>query len=223
MRKKLVLGTALIAALALGGGAYALVSSDYVDSQGAYHGCVNQANGALRAVVPADSCKANEVAILWNKQGPQGPQGAQGPQGPQGSQGDTGSTGATGPTGPQGPQGVKGDPGVPGATGATGATGAAGAAGAPGSAGVSGFQIVQASVDVGLLSSNNVTATCPSGKVVIGGGAMSGPSGLHDTGSRDMNILDLFPLGNDAWFARAFYGGPFTDEPLTAFAICANA
>jgi hypothetical protein len=116
VRKKLVLGMAVIAALALGGGAYALVSSDYVDSQGAYHGCVNQVNGSLRAIVPTDTCKPNEVAILWNKQGPKGDTGDPGPTGATGAQGPQGPTGDAGPQGVQGETGPQGPPGPAGAT-----------------------------------------------------------------------------------------------------------
>ena len=89
--------------------------------------------------------------------------------------------GPQGPTGPQGPAGPKGD---------TGAAGANGTNGTNGTPGVSGYEVVTQSFS----TTNNttqletVTASCPAGKKVLGGGwhgtavtsFSMGPSALED-------------------------------------------
>jgi hypothetical protein len=87
---------ALTAGVAIG---TTLITSAYTDANGVFHGCVNDTNGNLRVIAPADTCKAHEVAIEWSQTGPQGIQGIQGPKG------DKGDTGA---------QGTQGSPGVSG-------------------------------------------------------------------------------------------------------------
>lgn len=73
-----------------------------------------------------------------------------------GPTGITGPTGLPGPPGPQGPQGIDGQPGAPG--------------------GVAGLQRVtrQVTFTLGRNDSRGLTATCPEGKVVIGGAAGTG-------------------------------------------------
>lgn len=61
---------------------------------GTIYTCVTTANGAMRMVSNATSCKKGEDLVAWNQvgaQGPAGPQGAQGSIGPQGPQGQSGS------------------------------------------------------------------------------------------------------------------------------------
>src|SRR5436309_5735103 len=108
-RAATALGVAAL--LIVGGGAYALASSN----GGTIRVCVNHKSGSL---YKAGKCAKHDQKLSWNKLGPQGPTGAtgatggQGPQGPtgatggQGPQGPTGATGATGPQGPQGPSGA---------------------------------------------------------------------------------------------------------------------
>src|SRR5919106_1170334 len=111
--------------------------------------------------------------------GPQGPQGLTGPQGLVGPKGDTGDTGPQGPqglTGAQGPQGVQGPQGAIGATGPAGPAGPAGPQGEQGPAGPT--QELQPTLveEVDPLSPRTVNtffAPCPTGTVVIGGGARS--------------------------------------------------
>jgi len=205
---------ALVAVVGTAGVAFAttLATNAYTDANGVYHGCVNSSNGTLRVVLPTDTCKINEVAIDWNQTGPQGIQGvkgdtgATGPQGPQGTQGPKGDTGATGPQGAQGIQGP------------TGATGPQGPAGANGS---SGYQIVTASASSpSILGAFDGTATCPEGKVVVGGGGQTGQFGFRDY---DDNLQDSFPSGNNGWTVRYFYGGFPGPHNLLVYAICVDA
>src|SRR6266850_1843795 len=80
-------------------------------STGVIYACVNNSSGTIHMVTADDTCKANEVALSWNQQGPagdKGPQGAKGDAGPQGPLGATGPQGPTGATGPQGPAGQAG-------------------------------------------------------------------------------------------------------------------
>jgi hypothetical protein len=92
-----------------------------------------------------NSCGSPLEAETPGPQGPPGPQGLVGPQGP---------------AGPQGP---------PGAPGPQGLAGPAGAMGPAGPSGFSGYEVAtQAmSLPVGGLTT---FATCPSGKIAIGGG-----------------------------------------------------
>jgi len=88
------------------------------DGNGVIHGCYNAVNGSTRIIDTADSsCKANELPIQWNQQGPAGATGAAGPVGPSGP---IGATGATGPMGPAGPVGATGATGPMGPAGPTG-------------------------------------------------------------------------------------------------------
>ena len=113
------------------------------------------------------------------------------PKGPQGPQG------AQGPAGPQGPQGTQGPQGA---------------------AGLSNVEIVTkvSSVDS---SDKNVTAQCPAGKKLIGGGAVA-----HAVfgNPKELTVLGSYPSGN-TWKAVAreavAYAGNWI---LNAYAICAN-
>ena len=133
--------------------------------------------------------------------GDTGPAGSQGPRGPQGTTGDTGPQGTPGPTGNPGPAGGVGNRGNAGATGSAGAVGAAGAPGSSGPAGDSGQPgaagpagaagatgaagnsgIDNYSVQVGAESVTTtvgqgesfiITASCPAGTQLLGGGATS--------------------------------------------------
>jgi hypothetical protein len=131
------------------------------DAQGVIHGCYNP-QGALRVIDSASAiCKNNETSLNWNQRGITGPTGAKGDQGIQGPKGVTGPKGAMGTTGSKGDTGGKGATGPKGATGGRGPTGSGGA---------SGYEVVSTSQDeppdVGLWTT---TATCPGGKVAVGG------------------------------------------------------
>jgi hypothetical protein len=123
-------------------------------------------------------------------------------------QGAKGDKGDPGPPGPQGPQGIQGEPGP---------------------AGVSGYEQVtvdkQSNVDASIFTP--ATATCPTGKVVVGGGAeirgvnpVDPPSvagaGVVLDGSR--------PLNASQWVASSHLIPGFSGNwTLRVTAICANA
>jgi hypothetical protein len=110
------------------------------------------------------------------------------------------------------PQGPAGPPGLQGAQGIQGPPG------------LSGVQIVTASTDASTAGVQFVTASCPSGKKVIGGGAQA-------TGTAVANAPVLLRESNPTsagtgWHALAGTVGNFdTGAPwsVTATAICANA
>jgi len=124
--------------------------------------------------------------------------GARGAQGPQGPQGATGLQGPQGATGLQGPQGIQGIQGIPG---------------------LAGYQIVRvdaimAASDVGA----SHTATCPTGKDVIGGGA-------YDFNER-LTIQQSYPSADGkSWNATwAGVNGETAgaDSQVTVEAVCAT-
>lgn len=235
--RKLGVAAFALGAFSLGG---IVAGATIPDSGGVFTGCYKRGTGILRVIdkQAGDACVGSETEISWSHTGPEGPQGPQGPAGPQGPEGPEGPEGPQGPAGPQGPegpqgpagpQGPQGPTGLTGATGPqgpvgatgpqgpVGATGPAGPAGPQGPAGVSGRQVVENFVSVGMFTANEVTATCPAGKVPVGGGGRTG------TGpSSDGNITDSFPTA-DGWYVRAYNPGPFANTLLTAFAICVTA
>jgi hypothetical protein len=159
-----------------------------------------------------DRCPIGAHVISWNQQGPQG---VPGPAGPQGAQGDTG------PQGPQGAQGEEGPQGVPGPTGATGPQGPAGASG------LSGYEIVQVTGPVGteFQRIEVLTASCPAGKKVLGGGGFpvldAGFSGVVD----NISVHESLPLNDTTWDFQMVSANPdgVTKWHLVAYAVCADA
>ena len=95
MKRKLMLGAALVAVLATAGATYAWASAGATSTQ-TINACVSR-DGILRLVGINGSCRRGETAISWNTVGPVGP---------------AGPTGQTGPTGPQGIAGRDGQPGA---------------------------------------------------------------------------------------------------------------
>ena len=151
-------------------------------------------------------------------QGPKGDTGAQGPKGdtgatgPQGAQGPQGATGAQGPVGPQGPQGLQGPQGF------------AGPQGAPGTNGVSGYERIvwdTGPINVGLLISSSIVATCPTGKRAVGGGHE-----LLGNQSHLLTIMASVPYENGVSGWRVTYRnsspGGLTGVQIRAWAVCAT-
>ena len=99
------------------------------------------------------------------------------PAGPKGDRGDPGPTGATGP---------KGLAGLPGPKGATGLQGPPG---------ISGREVVIKTQTLAAHAVNGVTAGCPAGKTVLGGGFWT------ETGA--VKVDWSYPLGN-SWGGRAY-------------------
>jgi hypothetical protein len=128
-----------------------------------------------------------------------------------------GPQGAKGNTGAQGPQGL---------TGATGAQGPTGATGPQGPAGYTGYQVVTADktfTDVpGGTSQQWALASCPAGKVLIGGGTSTTSDEGYVTSSGP-----LFSGGQmyNEWYSRYLVrsdAGSGATITITAVAFCAN-
>lgn len=117
-----------------------------------------------------------------------------------------------GQTGPQGPQGTKGDKGDPGEKGDKGPKGDTGAPG------VSGHQIYNSiHVLLGSTSGATFTATCPSGKRVLGGGVI--------TFNKKVQVLSSYPSSSTQWTAQVttYSGAPLgTHTPVHLRLVCAN-
>lgn len=218
---------------------------------GVFTGCYETKDGELRVIdtEAGQKCKNKEKTLTWNQTGPAGAPGlpgAVGPVGPTGPQGDKGEPGAQGAPGPIGPQGVQGEPGsigpagLPGATGPQGVQGEPGAVGpigpagvpgpqgVPGAPGLSGYEIVSSDSAFDSFAIKVLSADCPAGKVVLGGGADLFPS-LADP-NRDTAPVVLrasepsFGNGVQAgWVALASEIAPYTfDWHMAVYAICAN-
>ena len=192
MRRTLVRGSAFaLIALVVGAGVAAAQPPS-----GTIHGCVG-VTGLLRVVGPTTNCGLLETSLEWNVQGPPGPQGPAGPAGP------TGATGAQGPAGPQGPEGPQGQQGPPGPSGVTG------------------YQQVDVAVDIPGGQGRSITAECPAGKRVFGGGAVLNNSFLTLAESHAFDF-ELSGVQHSGWFIDVRNTAVFTLTPA-AFAICANA
>ena len=168
------------------------ITNVYTDPQGAYHGCVNNASGLLRVVVPGATCRSSETAIDWNQTGPQGPRGIQGIQGPKGD------TGATGPQGPQGDTGAQGPKGDTGATGAQGLKGDTGATGSVGPQGVPGPQGPQGPAG----SANVLSAEIDAAGNVVRGDATSVhkiPNGFYSVHFAGHDVQNCTPVASLGW------------------------
>ena len=120
-----------------------------------------------------------------------------------------GATGQQGPAGPQGPQGEQGDPGV------------------------SGLQIVSVTSSTSSVSPKAVEASCPPGKVIIGGGAeLHGPTIFGGTADGSVALVSSRPATSTTWEAIAreiVYPNNTASPPstgqtwsLTSYAICAT-
>jgi len=97
--------------------------------------------------------------------------GTRGPEGP------SGPRGLPGPTGPQGPIGPAGAAGAKGLAGSPGPAGPAGPAGPKGASGVTSSSVVQGTAvssiaDPTAGTTTSATASCPAGRVLLGGGGL---------------------------------------------------
>ena len=236
------IGRMLLAALALAlvfsaGSALIVAGSDQGTT---FYACLKK-NGMLQDVTtsgPPDCKSKNEQLVSWNAQGPQGlpgepgPAGAQGEQGTQGEPGPQGEQGVQGEPGPQGlpgqpgPSGPPGPPGVPGPVGPPGQPGQPGPQGPPGAAGVSGVEFVthQISVDQNV-PWIIVLASCPAGKVALGGGYTHTPSPLIQVTASDPMIdpATRMPIGWRVVAEMNAEVGPEGGWFARSWAICANA
>jgi Collagen triple helix repeat (20 copies) len=233
-----------VGALALGGAGTALATGGLgiIGADGVIHGCYQTEQGMLRVVPAQRECRASELAIRWNEQGPQGerglqgergPVGPEGPVGPQGEPGAKGDTGATGAQGERGEQGEKGEPGLEGLRGETGATGERGPAGPVGPKGddgvpgLSGYEIVDADSNVSSAQTRSATAVCPNGKRAISGSASAILHSVAGEPFPEYGYLavtgDNVTLDGRSWFGFATEMGDGTPDVwrIRVRAVCA--
>ena len=159
--------------------------------------------------------------------GPEGPTGATGPEGPQGPAGPEGPTGATGPEGPQGPVGPEGPTGATGPegpqglvgpegpTGATGPEGPQGLVGPEGPTGLTAWERVTNTIVCSGNTTVTCTATCSTGKQILGGG-------VSYSASTTWVVNQSYPLDGSNWIATLTRSGGSSTAIVTTYAICAQ-
>lgn len=83
--------------------------------------------------------------------------------------------------------------------------------------GVAGHEIVNATASIPVSGSRraNVTATCPSGKVVTGGGW----SQADDVNGADLTLYNSYPDSTTSWTVRLYNTGG-SAKNATAYAVC---
>lgn len=159
-------------------GAWLATNAYKTDDTVSYGGAYWRAKKAIAASA-AGSKPGLDKGVYWEKVAAKGARGLTGPKGAQGDQG------------PAGPQGPKGDAGTDGAKGAQGDTGPAGPKGAAGADGVSGMaRVTKAGTSAGTAASYTLVAACPTGKQIVGGGAM---------GSDNATIRSSYPSSTTQW------------------------
>jgi len=210
--------TALVGGLVLlalcGGVALATIPG----AGGVIHGCYGKYGGAVR-VIDTGSCRPTEAPLSWNQTGPQGlpgPQGPQGQQGQQGAKGDPGPQGPAGSQGPAGPQGQKGDTGSAGAAGPQGPQGPKGDQGPAGN--VSGYEVIEADIDVPNLGWGEARPQCSQGKHVLGGGFWFNSADVTPAKSQPTGTTGLY----DTWWVLAYNHNLLSSSQGVVWAICAN-
>jgi hypothetical protein len=149
--------------------------------------------------------------------GAKGDPGAQGPAGPQGAQGAKGDPGGPpGPKGDTGPQGLKGDTGSQGPKGDTGPQGPAGLAGPiAGFTTVSGSHVALEAATSDTFDYESGTATCPSGKIAIGGAA------VPDDDNAYVMVNQSYASSTTTWTVSESDYGPASG--FTPVVFCATA
>lgn len=222
--------TLLVCALVMGfvgSNAVAMVSAQSGDDT-TIHACLNPGNGTIYVVAPAEACGPNQVALVWNIQGPPGPAGAvgadgamglpgpAGPQGPAGADGAPGLTGPAGPQGPAGPAGANGADGQPGVQGPPGPTGPQGPAGTSG--GIRFYDVTENFGLIGPGGSAGIIAACAAGDFVTGGGYSlnANLAGASVTQSRPADPP------HQGWFVSFFNNGSSGSVHVISFARCAD-
>lgn len=143
-------------------------------------------NDCARVSDPQGFCAQPTIIVgPTGPTGPQGPTGERGPMGAPGHDGASGVPGGQGPVGPTGPQGVPGPTGLPGSA-------------IP-------VTTIATTQDFGRAQAGDLyqlTATCPTGLLAVGGGVIIDfiPPNPDDT--RRIHLLDSGPILNStAWSA----------------------
>lgn len=197
--------------VALGGTSYAAVNlpANTVGNKQLRNGAVTAPKIARNAVrssqVKDGSLLAGDFAPGQLKSGLAGPAG---PKGEPGSPGPTGPKGDPGQPGPQGVQGVQGERGP---------------------AGFSGYEqvTVEEHSNVAMSIYTDATATCPTGKVVVGGGAeIRGANPIDPPSNAGPGVVldGSRPFNATQWVASSHLIPGFLGTwTLRVTVICANA
>lgn len=130
----------------------------------------------------------------------------------QGVKGDPGVDGIDGTNGTNGIDGTNGAPGADGTNGIDGTNGTDGLNGTNGTNGVSGYEVVTQSYTVNSHDPTG-TATCPTGKVVIGGGIDGGYNSA-------IWVFQDYPVGQ-SWYVGLHNDGSLPTH-FSVYAICAT-
>ena len=126
--------------------------------------------------------------------------------------GPQGRPGATGATGAQGPQGVKGDTGPAGPAGPTGTVAATTILSATS---------VKSAPDPAVGTVLVAKTSCPSGKVLLNGGAQVTAPGVQ--ADRNVTLRSSFPINSTKWQTVAIVTGPLgagVVMTMTPYVVC---
>ena len=131
-------------------------------------------------------------------------------------------TGATGATGPTGLQGVTGTTGPTGPTGTTGATGVTGPTGLASSQIITGTAVQSAN---GPAAGTQVTGTasCPTGKTLLGGGGRV--TGAGGAPVQSLSLDQSYPSASNEWKAVGTVTANLSGGQklvVEAYAVCSS-
>jgi hypothetical protein len=129
--------------------------------------------------------------------------------------------GQVGTTGRDGADGMDGADGRDGTDGLDGLNGVAGIQGLTGPAGMSGLEIVVGTSSADDSEPRTVVATCPSGKVAVGGGYRT----TNVSSESSISISNSYPSSATEWTASGsvIFVGAGMSFSLTAYVICATS
>jgi len=159
--------------------------------------------------------KSISTEPIKGEKGEKGDPGPQGATGPKGEKGDPGPQGATGPKGEKGNPGPQGATGPKGEKGDHGQQGYQGSAGPPGPPGSKGYKRV---IETGTRELKpgyyfKKQVSCPSGKIIVGGGGRAGASDLR------IQMLDSYPISDTTW--EVVWANTSNHTPILKYTVCA--
>ena len=211
---------------AMGGFAIAANEQATTSAKKKVKSCYSKKTGDLRVAVKGKrKCRRSEKKLVWNKRG------VRGLTGPIGARGQTGPAGAQGLTGPQGPAGLSGGSGG-GVTLGPGVIGTEhlsdGSITLPKLApnlitdNLLGLAIEYVESDHNSSATRSVTAGCPAGTILTGGGG--GPTNGAFIPLANTALATIFSgptINAKGWAVTAAEIVPFASNwTLNAYAIC---